>query len=169
MRASLLGILVFVSYCAAGSPAHADDKAVRAALTANYAKISQAFRKNNLDAVTAFLAPDYTSTQSNGHKLKRAEVVAAIGKQRAMLLSADNENTVETLIVKGTTAIAVVHARMSGIISDAQGHHHKLLVIALSRDTWVKAAGAWKIQSDVASKETILLDGKPVSPAGSRK
>jgi ketosteroid isomerase-like protein len=169
MRISMFRSVLVLGLLVIGGLAHADDKAVREILKANYARFAEAYRKNNIEAVSSFLTPDYTSTQSNGQKLTREATIKALRQQRASLSGATIENKIDKLTVKGSQAIAIVHARMSGTIADPQGKRHTLVAIAVSTDTWIKTASGWKIKSDVAQQETLKMDGKLMNLGGTPK
>lgn len=166
MRASTLRVPIVLCLLTVSSLAHADEKAVKSILIANYAKFAAAFQKNDIEAMSNMLTQDYTTIQSDGNKIDRATVIAIFRQQRKSLLSTTMNSKIDKLTVQGSKAIVIVHIRTAGVISDAQGQHHTLVANAVSRDTWVKTGSSWKLKSNEARKATAIMDGKPMPTGG---
>src|SRR5436309_1197150 len=69
------------------SVARADDKAVRKELDAAYAKVAQAYKEKNLDALKAMATPDFTWKARNGQTSNLDQVGANLKKEFAAMKS----------------------------------------------------------------------------------
>lgn len=161
---SILGTLLCVSFFGIAGQARADDASVRKSLTANYLKISEAFRKNDIAAIANLMTPDYVAVQPKGKKLSHDEVLTSLSRQRQVLVNVDWQRKIGKLTVKGNEAVATIQSRMAGIMADPNGKHHNILMMSSSKDTWVKAGAGWKLKSYQFLTGAMALDGKKLAP-----
>jgi len=167
---SLFRALILVSLVMVSALVHADDKAIQKALAANYTKFNLAFKKNDLAVFSNMLAPDYAAIQPNGQKIGAKEMIANFTRQRNDLKDPTLESKIASVTVKGNEATAAVHGRLVGTMFDPRTKaSHKLLVIAQSKDTWIKKDGVWKLKTFQVIHQTVTLDGKPLSGVGSAR
>jgi len=165
---SLFRALILMSLMTISALAHADDKAVQKALTANYTKFNLAFKKNDLTVFSNMLAPDYVAIQPNGQKVGAKEMITNFTREHDSLKNPAIESKIASLTVKGNEATATVHGRLVGTMIDPRNKEaHKLLVVAQSKDTWIKRDGVWKLKTFQVIHQTVTLDGKPLNGAGS--
>ena len=160
-------VLVLMSLLNVSCLVHADDKAIQKELAASYTKFNQAFKKNDFAVFANMLAPGYAAIQPNGQKIGAAEMIANFTRERKSLQNPEIASKIESIAVKGNVAIASVHGRLVGTMSDPRSKElHKLLVIAESKDTWIKGDGVWKLKSFQVIHQTVTLDGKALSGVG---
>jgi len=167
---SLFRALILVSLVTVCTLVHADDKAIQKALAANYTKFNIAFMKKDIAVFSNMLAPDYVAIQPNGQKMGPKEMIANFERQRKDLKDPKMESKIARVTVKGNEATAAVHGRLVGTMTDPHTRApHKLVVIAESQDTWSKRDGVWKLKTFHVIRQTVSLDGKPLSGAGSAR
>ena len=89
-------------------------KPVRHALEEQYARIAEAQRNKDIDAMRALRTPDFTVDLPNG---QRWDLEASLNYSRAGFQQVQSNisisNTIESLDVHGDEAVAVVHQRWS--------------------------------------------------------
>jgi ketosteroid isomerase-like protein len=156
----LLSVLVLSALV---SGVRADDAAVRKALDAQYAKFSQGMIKKDMKAMFSLLTPDATFKEVGGQIMTREQMSKMMEQMMGTMTISKIGNKVETLKVKGNTAIADVTSRSSGKMKGQDGKTHTVAYVSKSRDTWTKTAGGWKLKRIEAISETMTMDGKPVS------
>lgn len=65
---------------------------------------------------------------------------------------------------KGNTATATSYHEMTGTITGPDKKPHTMSYSGTSEDTYVRQGGKWKMSKMAWIKDTMLVDGKPVSP-----
>lgn len=161
MRTLPLACLLVFAPALCGAAPHKDDTAaVRKALTARYASVSRAFQKKDAAAMAAIMAPDYVAVQPGGRELDREQVLADFKRQMEALSSVRWPRKIEKLEVKDGEAKATVRGRLSGDMVEPKGKRHRLVVTAVTHDTWTKGATGWLIKRSEVAEMQMTLDGK---------
>jgi hypothetical protein len=141
-------------------------KPVRRALEEQYAKIAEANKNKDLAAELALRTPDFSAKFPNG-EIKSSEEMA--GYSRVLFAQIQPpitvSNTIETLTVRGSEAIAVVHQRFSRMQVKA-GQLRKVETEARQRETWVLTREGWRLKFvDDVHPGAWYVDGKRVDPS----
>jgi ketosteroid isomerase-like protein len=131
---------------------------LRQTLDARYAAVTKAIQKRDITIVAAMLTPDYVAVSPSGRKLKRSDVLQQFQLQANAMGRVSWPRHIDSLTVTGTTATAVVSGHFTGYTLGKQSH--KVELIATTRDTWVKTAGAWKLKASKLMTNKVLFDGK---------
>jgi len=141
-------------------------KPVRRALEQQYAKIAEAQRNKDIDAMRSLRTPDFTVDLANGD---RWDLETALNYSRAGFQQVQSNinisNTIESLDVHGDVAVAVVHQRWSRMQMKA-GKVRRVDTEAIQTETWVKTTDGWKLKhiGDV-KPGAWYIDGKRVDPS----
>lgn len=139
---------------------------IRESLEAQYAKIAEANKKKDLDALLALRTPDFSARFADG-KIGNYEDMAAYSRALIQQIQPpiSVSNTIETLTVAGNEAIARVHQRFSRMQLKA-GQLRKVETEARQRETWVLTPGGWKLKFvDDVHPGAWYVDGKRVDPS----
>lgn len=140
-------------------------KPVRRALEAMYAKIADAQRNEDIDALRATRTPDFTVDLPNG---QRWDLETSLNYSRAGFQQVESNislsNTIESLDVHDDVAVAVVHQRWSRMQMKA-GKVRRVDTEAIQTETWVNTADGWRLKhiGDV-KPGAWYIDGKRIDP-----
>ena len=140
-------------------------KPVRRALEAQYLKIAEAQRNEDIEAMRALRTPDFTVDLPNG---QRWDLETSLNYSRAgfqqVESNIDISNTIESLDVHGDEAVAVVHQRWSRMQVKA-GKLRRVDTEAIQTETWVNTKDGWKLKhiGDV-KPGAWYIDGKRIDP-----
>src|SRR5215813_8445238 len=141
-------------------------KPVRHALEERYARIAEAQRNKDIDAMRALRTPDFTVDLPNG---QRWDLEKSLNYSRAGFQQVQSNirvsNTIESLDVHGDEAIAVVHQQWSRMQIKA-GKLRRVDTEAIQTETWVNTKDGWKLKhiGDVKSG-AWYVDGKRIDPS----
>src|SRR6185295_12594062 len=141
-------------------------KPVRRALEEQYAKIAEAQRKEDIEALRATRTPDFTVDMQNGEKwdLETSLNYSRAGFQQVES-NIDLSNTIETLDVHGDVAVAVVHQRWSRMQMKA-GKVRRVDTEAIQTETWVNTKDGWRLKHISEIKPGAwYVDGKRIDPS----
>ena len=140
-------------------------KPVRRALEEMYAKIAEAQRNENIDALRATRTPDFTVDLPNGQKwdLETSLNYSRVGFQQVES-NINISNTIESLDVHDDVAVAVVHQRWSRMQMKA-GKLRRVDTEAIQTETWVNTKDGWRLNhiGDV-KPGAWYIDGKRIDP-----
>lgn len=141
-------------------------KPVRQALEAQYAKIAEAQKKENIEALRATRTPDFTVDMPNGEKW---DLETSLGYSKAGFEQVQSteklSNTIETLDVHGNEAVAVVHQLWSRMQMKAGKPRH-VETESIQTETWVNTSDGWKLKHIGDIQPGVwVIDGKRVDPA----
>ena len=106
---------------------------------------------------------DYTQTTKKGERLTLDGIKQAVPR---ILLAAQkiiDKTTIQKFSMKGNKAVAIVlrHTDLS-IMNPQTQKPVKMIVDAVTVDTWVKAGKNWKLKLSQGKSEKQTLDGKPM-------
>ncbi|HEV8188955.1 MAG TPA: DUF4440 domain-containing protein [Pyrinomonadaceae bacterium] len=145
---------------------HDKSKPVRRALEQMYAKIADAQRNEDIDALRAMRTPDFTVDLPNG---QRWDLETAMNYSRAGFQQVESNisisNTIESLDVHDDVAVAVVRQRWSRMQMKA-GKVRRVDTEAIQTETWVNTADGWRLKhiGDV-KPGAWYIDGKRIDPS----
>lgn len=141
-------------------------KPVRRALEQMYAKIADAQRNEDIEALRATRTPDFTVDLPNG---QRWDLETSLNYSRAGFQQVESHislsNTIESLDVHDDVAVAVMHQRWSRMQMKA-GKVRRVDTEAIQTETWVNTPDGWKLKhiGDV-KPGAWYVDGKRIDPS----
>ena len=141
-------------------------KPVRRALEEQYAKLAEANKNKDLEALLALRTPDFSAKFPNG-EIRDSAYMANYSRILFQQMQApiSVSNTIETLDVNGNEAIAVVQQRFSRMQVKA-GQLRRVETEARQRETWVLTGEGWKLKFvDDVHPGAWYVDGKRVDPS----
>ena len=141
-------------------------KPVRRALEEQYAKIAEAQRNKDIDAMRALRTPDFTVDTANGEKW---DLETSLNYSRAGFQQVQSNirisNTIESLDVHGDVAVAVVHQQWSRM-QVKRGKLRRVDTEAIQTETWVNTKDGWKLKHIGNVKPGAwYVDGKRIDPS----
>ena len=141
-------------------------KPVRRALEEQYAKIAEAQRNKDIDAMRVLRTPDFTVDAANGEKwdLETSLNYSKAGFQQVQS-NISISNTIESLDVHGDIAVAMVHQQWSRM-QMKRGKLRRVDTEAIQTETWVNTKDGWKLKhiGDV-KPGAWYVDGKRIDPS----
>jgi ketosteroid isomerase-like protein len=147
----------------AGLPTLADTAAVRKELMAQYAKMAAAFKRKDAAGVVSTMAPDAEARVPGGPVIRRADMEASMKSQLATVQSVKSMvYKIDSLTVKGNTAVATVTGNSSIVILDDDHKPHTVDQINKVRNTWTKTKAGWRIKVAEMLGIKVFVDGKPL-------
>jgi len=141
-------------------------KPVRRALEEMYAKIAEAQRNEDIEALRGTRTPDFSVDMPNGQKwdLETSLNYSRAGFQQVES-NIDLSNTIESLDVHGDEAVAIVHQRWSRMQMKA-GKLRRIDTEAIQTETWVRTKDGWRLRHIGNIKPGAwYVDGKRVDPS----
>jgi ketosteroid isomerase-like protein len=148
---------------ACASAPRADDNSVRQELERWYAENAAAYRASNLPRVMSLRAPDFHSITPDGRVNDRASMENYVqGIMNGVKEWKDMVFTIDSLTMRGDTAIAVVsqHLDRMALRPDNQVHHVQTWVT--QRETFIRSGGRWLLwRVDQLRNQRRLVDGQP--------
>jgi len=141
-------------------------KPVRRALEEQYAKIAEAQRNEDIEALRATRTSDFTVDLPNG---QRWDLETSLNYSRAGFQQVESNinlsNTIESLDVHGDVAVAVVHQRWSRMQMKA-GKVRRVDTEAIQTETWVNTKDGWRLKHIGEVKPGAwYIDGKRIDPS----
>jgi ketosteroid isomerase-like protein len=141
-------------------------KPVRRALEEQYAKIAEAQRNKDIEALRATRTSDFTVDMQNGEKW---DLETSLNYSRAGFKQVESNinllNTIESLDVHGDVAVAVVHQRWSRMQMKA-GKLRRVDTEAIQTETWVNTKDGWRLKHIGEIKPGAwYVDGKRIDPS----
>lgn len=141
-------------------------KPVRRALEEQYAKIAEAQRNKDIDALRATRTSDFTVDMQNGEKW---DLETSLNYSRAGFQQVESNinlsNTIESLDVHGDVAVAIVHQRWSRMQMKA-GKVRRVDTEAIQTETWVNTKDGWRLKHISEIKPGAwYVDGKRIDPS----
>ncbi len=141
-------------------------KPVRRALEAQYALIAEAQKTEDIDALRSLRTPDFTAKMPNGETwdLETSLNYSRRGFEQIQSIISIS-NTIQSLDVKGDTAVAVVNQQWSRM-QIMKGKLRLVETSAVQRETWVNTPNGWKLKLiDDVRPGAWIVDGKRVDPS----
>jgi hypothetical protein len=146
-----------------GLQATADTASVRKELTAQYTRMSDAFKRKDAAGVVATMAPNAQAKLPGGQVIKRSEMESSLKEQLANVRSVKAMTyKIDGLKLNRTTVIATVTGDSTVVVADNEGKLHELRQINTVRNTWTKIGKQWRIKLAEPVSIKAFLDGKPL-------
>jgi ketosteroid isomerase-like protein len=165
-RMKRFAFLLLVALLAVGAKFKDKSKPVRAALTARYAELADAWRRRDLDAVLAFKDPHFTSVLPNGQVWDATAAEQATRSAFAAVETTFSQtNELDTILVRGDTAEAAV--RQHWVRRQKKGGAMRLVdTRARQHEWWIHLDGQWFLfHVDRVRPGPWYVDGKKVDPS----
>ncbi len=156
-----LVLIVICAMTAGTSGASGADDSLKDTLQARYAAMKAAMAAHDATAITAILAPGFTSIDVLGQSEAAPQMIAEVNG----LKPDPNKVSTTTLMSVSPAASAVtVEQRydMKTIKAGADGVAHNVELVTLSTDTWVRPANVWLIGRTVTDELSYFVDGQLV-------
>ncbi|HEX8691307.1 MAG TPA: nuclear transport factor 2 family protein [Longimicrobium sp.] len=116
----------------------------RAEVEAQYERLAEAIRRNDLEAILALQAPDFTSRNPNGQAFDYAAMEDYTRRMTSAIDSVIHiRNRIREFTLRGDTAVADVCQELSRIqrIGDSP---RRVDTSALQTETWVRRPEGWR-------------------------
>lgn len=140
-------------------------KPVRRALEEQYAKVAEAQKNKDIEALRSLRTPDFTVKMPNGEtwNLEQSLNYSKRGFEQVQSI-VGLSNTIESLTVNGNEAVVVVHQQWSRM-QMMKGKLRRVDTSAVQRETWVNTPEGWKLKLiDDIHPGAWVVDGKRVDP-----
>ncbi|MHB2019258.1 MAG: nuclear transport factor 2 family protein [Candidatus Xenobia bacterium] len=152
----LLALLLIV-------PVFAAPSADEAALRAQYAIYSNAYKTKHVQDIMNLTTPDYTSKIGNGKVLQRDEFEHVMESQ--VKTATSEALNVDHVTVRGNSATTVIRET---VVNDLKSPltDEKAIVqsTCMCREQWVRTPAGWRLKHSETLSESYLLNGKPFKP-----
>jgi len=135
---------------------------LKATLDARYAAMKAAMAAHDHAALSALLAPGFTSIDVSGNVETANNMIADVDA----LKPDPNKTSVTTLLsVKASGDKAMVDQRyeMHTVKAGANGASQRIELVTLSADMWVNQDGGWRLGRTVTKELSYSVDGKVVA------
>jgi ketosteroid isomerase-like protein len=138
----------------------------RTAIEAQYQRLAEAIRRNDVEGILALQAPDFSSRNPNG----TFDFAAMERYTRRLAAAVDSvihiRNVVRSFEERGDTSVADVCQEFSRIQRLGDGRRHRIDTSVLQRESWVHLADGWKRLS-VTNEHGMrwFVDGVRVDPS----
>lgn len=155
----MAGFLLTTALTALANPSGDARKTIEAAYVAE----NRAVEKKDVKSMFVNYSSDYTQTTKKGERLTLDGIKQAVPR---ILLAAQkiiDKTTIQKFSMKGNKAVATVlrHTDLS-IMNPQTQKPLKMIVDAVTVDTWVKSGKNWKLKLSQEKSEKQTLDGKPI-------
>lgn len=137
--------------------ARADDDALRKVLAQRYAAIKTAMAARDTRTLAPLLTADFRSEELDGQSVDRAGLLAQLSALPPTASVGESHTTLTSVIRHGDTAD--VQQRYSHITNKGQPPHAVELV-TMSRDTWTRVHGTWRLARTRTDAIDYRVDGK---------
>ncbi len=141
-------------------------KSVRRALEVQYAKIAEAQKNKDIDALRSLRTSDFSVKMPNGEMwdLEQSLNYSRRGFEQVQSIISLS-NTIDSLTVNDDEAVAVVHQQWSRM-QMMKGKLRRVDTSAVQRETWVNTPDGWKLKLiDDVRPGAWVVDGKRVDPS----
>jgi ketosteroid isomerase-like protein len=116
----------------------------RAGVEAAYERLGEAIRRNDLPAILALQAPDFTSLNPNGERFDYAAMEAYSRRLTSAVDSVTHiRNRIRELTLRGDTAVADVCQEFSRI-QRIDGTPRRVDTSALQTESWLRGPEGWR-------------------------
>jgi hypothetical protein len=153
----MLSCFVAAAALSVACPARADDEALRKVLSQRYAAIKMAMAARDTRALAPLLTADFRSEELDGQSVDRAGLMAQLSALPPKASAGESHTTLTSVIRHGDTAD--VQQRYSHITNKGQPPHAVALV-TMSRDTWTRVHGTWRLARTRTDAIDYRVDGK---------
>ncbi len=159
LSAMLIGMLVLAMPLAKSDPSADARKTIQAA----YAAENKAVENKDVKTMFVSYASDFTQTTKRGERLNLAGIKEAVPKVLVAAQKITDKTVLQKFSMKGSKASATVSRHTDLVILNPKTQKTmKIVVDAVSIDTWVKSGKTWKLKLSQGQSEQQSVDGKPV-------
>jgi hypothetical protein len=152
-------LVALLSGFAGPAAAGGTDPALKAALEQRYTAMKAAMAAHDAGALRAILAPGFASIDVNGQRQNASQMIAEV-----RTIPSDPHKTSATTVLScsGTAKSLTVKQRfdLKTVRRGPDGAPHKVELVSLSTDTWVKPGAVWLMERTVTDDMTLYRDGK---------
>jgi ketosteroid isomerase-like protein len=136
---------------------------VRAELERAYKENAAAFERSDLAGVMKLRAPDFHTVPSEGvTQDRRAMEQYTAGFMNGVRKWNAQTVTIDSLDVRGDTAVAIVTQHLDRMALRADNLVHRVETWVTQRETWVRSGSRWLMwRVDQLRNQRRLIDGKP--------
>lgn len=149
---------------ASGAFADSDVKA----LQANYAAISAAFKRKDINGIAKFVDPAFVAHLDHGITMNKEKVIADYKTQMMMVKDVTWVRNIRQAVRKGATVTATVDGQVSGLVTGPDSKPHKFTLMASSIDSWSNHGKTWTLITTKVLKHDMFLDGHLMKPPVAR-
>lgn len=139
----------------------------RTAIEAEYKRLAEALRRNDVEGILAIQAPDFSSRNPNGSAFDFAAMERYTRRLAAAVDSVIHiRNVIRSFEERGDTSVADVCQEFSRLQRLGDGRRHRIDTSVLQRETWVHLADGWK-RLNVTNEHGMrwFVDGVRVDPS----
>ena len=142
-----------------GTAAAAPDTTCKAPLEARYAAMNRAMDAHDAAGMRAILAPGFASVDAMGGRVDAGQMVTEVMAQHT---DVHKTSAMTVLSCSGSEKGLTVKQRfyMKTVRQGPDGAPHKIELVTLSTDLWVKPGPVWLIERTVTDEMTLYRDGK---------
>jgi hypothetical protein len=139
----------------------------RIAIEAQYERLADAIRRNDVPGILAVQARAYSSINPTGSTFDYAAMERYTRRLAAAVDSVIHiRNVIRTFEQHGDTAVADVCQEFSRIQRLGDGRPHRVDTSALQRETWVRLADSWtRLHVEDVRGTRWFVDGVRVDPS----
>jgi hypothetical protein len=159
MKPAIFAITLFVLASAACAGARAQTDALKPIFQERYAAMKTAMESHNDKALTAMLAPGFTSVDVNGQTEDAAGMIAEVD---ALKIDPNRVSTTTILSVTPVDNGVVVRQRydMKKTKAALDGLPQHIELITDSTDTWIKGPRAWVLSRTQTDTMDYFVNGQ---------
>lgn len=149
---------------AGARPASADATSdAQRAIQATYDKMNAALAAKNVNAALAYQARDFVATDLNGQKKTTAQLRADMLQVMPAVQSLRSVSRIQQFSLQGNTATVTVGETVRMTLVNPQNRQKaNMMSNGVSRDTWVKQNGGWRLKRSQSLSSKSTVNGKPV-------
>lgn len=160
LKFSALSLAVVASAALFGQSVGTSKQALRTA----YESIAGAYNTGNIDAVTAWMAPDFKWTMLDGKVVKKDSAKASIQSELSSVQQGHWHIDMLNTVVMGQIATVVAQYRFDGTLLDPQKKAYKATLITTERQNWIRNGTTWQIVTDEMLNQKTFAGGLKTLP-----
>ena len=151
----------------AANPTRLPAQDSRSAIEAQYQRLAQAIRRNDVDSILALQAPDFSSINPEAGRFDYAAMERYTRRLSAAVDSVIHvRNLIRNFVEHGDTAVADVCQEFSRLQRLGDSRRHRIDTSVLQRETWIHRADGWKrLQVTDVHGMRWFVDGVRVDPS----
>ena len=143
-RLSHVGLALSLAGVVTAAPTSLPAQNARAAIEAQYQRLAEAIRRNDVEGILAVQAPDFSSDNPTG----TFDYAAMERYTRRMVAAVDSvihiRNVIRSFEERGDTSVADVCQEFSRVQRLGDGGRHRIDTSVLQRESWIHQADGWK-------------------------
>jgi hypothetical protein len=165
LRLPHLRLVMCLGGMLAATPTLLPAQDARTAIEAQYRRLAEAIRRNDVDGILAIQAPDFSSSNPNGSTFDFAAMERYTRRLSAAVDSVIHiRNVIRIFEERADTAVADVCQEFSRLQRLGDERRHRIDTSVLQRETWVHRADGWK-RRNVTDEHGMRWDSVRVDPS----